>query len=338
MGADTVLHVFVVGAALALGLRAAGLGFRVAGATLYRKTFIWWQIHVVCGVLHVGSSLALILLSDPWNPVATVSVTRWTSPSGGTCDDDGLCYAAASADELTYIPTALVCAMFAAASGVGHFVAAADPAAAARRARCGVNWVRWADYGVSASLMIVILNVVCGVVDAGALAATSGLMAALMAIIYVAERDNDLLLAVIATGLYPAVWAPALLSYFGHRFNQAEGTLSAPPFVDIIVAALFAVFTSFAVVFWLQRAFLARGGNAELYTLAYDVLSLIAKTALHWTLFASLLGRKGRLAESASDAGASEAVDLGDVWLALSLAVGLGVLIGAWFVFRLRHA
>jgi hypothetical protein len=150
------------------------------------------------------------------------------------------------------------------------------------------NYLRWIEYSLSASLMVVLIAMLTGVSDVAALIAIFGVNAAMILFGLVQERYErpggsmlpfwlgSVLGAVpwVAIGIY--LWAP--------------GSEARPPgFVYGIFFSLFILFNSFAVNMWLQYRQIGRW-HAYLHgESVYMLLSLIAKSALAWQVFVSTL-------------------------------------------------
>jgi hypothetical protein len=154
------------------------------------------------------------------------------------------------------------------------------------------NDARWIEYSISASLMIVLIAMICGITDIGALLAIAGVNACMLffgLLQEVVSKPGDARVNWMPfiygcfAGAVP--WAIILLAIAG-----AEDRGAGPPgFVYGIIVSLFICFNSFAVNMVLQyrqtgpwRSYLFGEG-------AYIVLSLVAKSLLAWQVFANVL-------------------------------------------------
>ena len=162
------------------------------------------------------------------------------------------------------------------------------------------NPFRWVEYSVSASLMVVLIGLLSGVSDVTAVVAVIGANAAMIGFGHRMERVNE--------GRTAVEWQPfvlgclvGLVPWVAIGVNLAGAELEAdgegvPTFVYGIFVSLFVLFSSFAVVQWLQMRARPRGGawadpvRAEV---GYLVLSLVAKSALAWQVFANVLIEPG---------------------------------------------
>jgi hypothetical protein len=150
------------------------------------------------------------------------------------------------------------------------------------------NYYRWAEYSLSSSVMIVLIAMLTGISDVAALI---GIFAANAAMIFfgaVQERYErpggslwpfwfGCLVGIapwLAVGVY--LWSP--------------GSAAEPPaFVYAIFISLFVFFNIFALNMWLQYRRVGRWQSYVFGERAYFLLSLVAKSALAWQVFAGTL-------------------------------------------------
>jgi hypothetical protein len=150
------------------------------------------------------------------------------------------------------------------------------------------NMFRWAEYSLSSSVMIVLIAMLTGISD---IAALIGIFAANAAMIFFGavqeryERPGGSLWPFwlgcvvgiapwLAVGVY--LWSP--------------GSAAEPPaFVYAIFASLFVFFNIFAINMWLQYRRVGRWRTYAFGETVYITLSLVAKSALAWQVFAGTL-------------------------------------------------
>ena len=151
----------------------------------------------------------------------------------------------------------------------------------------GINPARWWEYSLSASLMIVLIAMLTGLSDVGALVAIFGVNAGMILFGLQMERANP-------PGS-PVDWRPfwygTLLGAFPWAvialqigYSQAE-TGTVPGFVYGIFASLLVLFSSFAVNMALQYGRVGPWRDYRFGEAGYLVLSLAAKSALAWQVF-----------------------------------------------------
>jgi hypothetical protein len=151
------------------------------------------------------------------------------------------------------------------------------------------NDARWIEYSVSASLMVVLIAMLTGIGDVAALVALFGVNAAMIFFGLVQEHterpgEGRLLpfwLGCIA-GAVP--WAAIGI------YLLTPGTPGEPPgFVYAIYVSLFLFFNVFALNMWLQYRRVGPWRSYLFGEAVYVFLSLAAKSALAWQVFASTL-------------------------------------------------
>lgn len=151
------------------------------------------------------------------------------------------------------------------------------------------NYARWVEYSVSSSLMVVLIAMLTGISEVTALGALFGVNAAMILFGLLMEhyespgRPNWLLyLFGVLTGAVPwlligvYLWSPTVAA-------------EPPGFVYAIYGSLFLFFNSFAVNMFLQYRRVGPWRNYLFGESAYILLSLTAKSALAWQVFAATL-------------------------------------------------
>ena len=153
------------------------------------------------------------------------------------------------------------------------------------------NVFRWVEYSISSSLMIVVILQLNGTADYIALIGIFAVNVCMILFGWLQERyttpgDGDMLPFIFGciAGVVP--WLVTAVNLASPK-GPAEST--TPGFVYGIVISLFLLFNCFALVQWKQ--YRAKGKWAEyLYgERRYIVLSLVAKSALAWQIFAGTL-------------------------------------------------
>jgi hypothetical protein len=155
----------------------------------------------------------------------------------------------------------------------------------------GVNPARWWEYSLSASVMVVLIAMLAGVTDAIALVALFGVNSAMILLGLAMERANapgesvdwrPFIYGCIA-GAVPWVAIGLQLAV-----SQADSR-GVPGFVFAIFFTLFVLFNSFAVNMWLQFRGRGRWADPAFAERVYLLLSLVAKSALAWQVYAGAL-------------------------------------------------
>ena len=152
----------------------------------------------------------------------------------------------------------------------------------------GRNRFRWLEYSLSATLMVLLIAFYAGITGVSALIGIAGANVAMILFGWVQEVVNPP--GRSATTMLPfwcgcvagaAPWVAITVNLVG-----AE---TVPGFVYGIFFSLFAFFITFAVNQWLQYRGVGRWRSYAYGERAYLVLSLVAKSALAWQIFAGSL-------------------------------------------------
>jgi branched-subunit amino acid transport protein AzlD len=151
-----------------------------------------------------------------------------------------------------------------------------------------INYVRWYEYSLSASVMIVVIASLCGITELvsllGLFVLTAGMnLFGLMMELHnqnTAKTNWTAFIFGSIVGIVP--WA-AILLYF------VKSTPAPPTFVYGVVASLMFFFALFPLNMWLQYARKGRWRNYVWGEYGYMFLSLTAKSLLAWQVFAGTL-------------------------------------------------
>ena len=240
------------------------------------------RYNLIAGVFHLAQMLVVLALSNDFSlPI----VARYMAgPPGSTF-----------ADPITLLntPVGLTVAIFLGLSAFFHFLVASpqyfgrySTGIAAQR-----NYFRWVEYSISSSVMIVLISQILGVSDLAAIISIFGVNASMILFGWLQEKyespGNGGWLPFIfgcITGIVPWV---ALIFYVFSIGGVSDTT--APVFVYGIVVSLFVLFNTFAIVQYLQYKKVGKWSNYIRGEKTYITLSLIAKSALAWQIFASTL-------------------------------------------------
>jgi hypothetical protein len=158
--------------------------------------------------------------------------------------------------------------------------------------KSGMNPARFYEYALSSSLMIVLIGMLVGVTDLGALILLFGINAMMNLFGIMMELHNQttartdwtaFIYGCIA-GIVP--WIVIIASFYG-----ALGSSDAKPpaFVYAIVPILFVFFNIFAINMFLQYKKVGPWKDYLFGERVYIILSLLAKTTLAWQIWAGTL-------------------------------------------------
>ncbi|MFN2217680.1 MAG: heliorhodopsin HeR [Anaerolineae bacterium] len=156
----------------------------------------------------------------------------------------------------------------------------------------GMNQARFYEYALSSSLMIVLIGMLVGIWDLGTMIVMFGINAMMNLFGIMMELHNQttkktdwtaFIYGCIA-GIVPWI---VIMMYFLGALSSAGA--EPPGFVYAIIPTIFVFFNIFAVNMLLQYKKVGRWKNYLFGERIYIVLSLLAKTALAWMIFAGTL-------------------------------------------------
>ncbi len=234
-------------------------------------------LNIGVGLAHLAQGVVILLLANDF--ATPVTATFLGGPPG---EGPG------QLDVLTDIRIGPLVAAFLLLAAADHLLMAVPPVRARyeRQVQAGRNVFRWIEYSVSASLMVVLIAMLTGISDIAALIAIFGVNACMILFGILME----------ARPAEPGVgWAPFWFGCIagavpwiaiGAYLVGGDGT---PGFVIGIFVSLFVFFNSFAVNMALRYRRVGPWRSPIVTETAYIWLSLGAKSALAWQVFASTL-------------------------------------------------
>jgi hypothetical protein len=155
-----------------------------------------------------------------------------------------------------------------------------------------INVIRWYEYALSSSVMIVLISILVGIYDFSTLLLLFGINASMNLFGLVMEQINQdrkdvnwlpYIFGCIA-GIIP--WIVIFLHFQG-AISSAE--VEVPSFVYFIVFSLFAVFNVFALNMFLQYKKIGPWKSYVFGEKFYIFLSLFAKSLLAWQVWSGTL-------------------------------------------------
>jgi hypothetical protein len=236
-----------------------------------------WNIGL--GLVHAIQAVAVLALATAF--ALPVTATFMEGPPGT---------AAGAPTTLFEVSVAWGVAIFLLLSAAFHWLVAAP--GVFERYTAGLaaehNYFRWAEYSLSSSVMIVLIAMLTGISDVAALIAIFAVNAAMIFLGAVQERYER-----PGGSLWP-FWLGCVVGIAPWLaigvYLWSPGSAAEPPaFVYAIFVSLFVFFDIFALNMWLQYRRVARWTSYVFGERAYFVLSLVAKSALAWQVFAGTL-------------------------------------------------
>ena len=233
----------------------------------------------VVGVLLVAQAGVVLALSNGLSLPVTAAFLS---------SDPVLAQGAAPGTVLFRVGIGAAVAVFVLLAALDHLVVAAPGVHRwyERHLERRVNYARWIEYSISASLMLVLIAMFVGIRDVSALLGFFAANVAMILFGLLVERHQD-----PGRADWSAFWFAALVGvvpWAAIALYLVE-TPAVPGFVYVIVATQFVLFFSFALNMWLQYRQVGRWRSYLFGEGAYMVLSLSAKSLLAWLIFANVL-------------------------------------------------
>ena len=239
--------------------------------------------------LHALQGLLILALSFARDPMVTVPIVS----SYLTFDTEAGTLVSAQTT-LFDLPIGPAVALFFFMSAIAHALLAWPLRGwYERRLSMGIQPMRWIEYALSSSVMIVVIATLAGVREIGTLVAIFGVNAAMNLFGWSMESANQgrtrvqwnhYVFGVIA-GIVPwivigiALWTASV----------EPGSEPVPGFVIAIFVSIFLAFSVFALTMILQYGRIGRWRDYLVGEKTYMFMSLFAKTLLAWQVFAGTL-------------------------------------------------
>lgn len=240
--------------------------------------------NLAMGFLHLIQGVFMILISnDTTYPIFTNFLT-FNTETFSLVPDPKLYF------DLPFGPAV---AAFLLISAVAHFsLATFGYKWYVRNLKQGMNPGRFFEYALSSSLMIVLIGMLVGIWDLGAIILMFALNATMNLFGIMMEYHNqhtektrwDSLIFGSIAGIIPWV---VVVMYFLSAVNSSDA--NPPGFVYAIIPTIFVFFNIFAVNMVLQYKKVGPWKDYLFGEKFYIVLSLLAKTVLAWMIFAGTL-------------------------------------------------
>jgi hypothetical protein len=233
-------------------------------------------VNAAMGLLHAVQGFAVLLLSNDF--ALPITAAFMEGPPGTP----------ASTEELFTLPLGPAVAGFLFLSAVAHFVVAGPGWGKYRRDLAAHrNEQRWIEYSLSSSVMIVLIAMITGIADIAALVALFGVNAAMILFGWLQERYEE----PGGGGWRPFVFGcvAGVVPWVAIGIYLLGPTAEIPGFVYAIFVSLFLFFNSFAINQLLQYRRVGPWREYRFGENVYVGLSLVAKSALAWQVFANTL-------------------------------------------------
>ena len=236
--------------------------------------------NVVVGVFLLAETAAMLALSNSLSLPVFASYLR---------SDPVKAQVAAPAEQLFTIPIGVTVALFLLLAAVDHLVVAAPRVHVwyERNLDRHVNYSRWIEYSISASIMIVLIAMFTGIRDIAALLAILAANAAMILFGLLMERQQE-----PGSPDWSAFWFGSIVGsvpWIAIGIYLLGGPDRPPGFVYAITIVELVLFFSFALNMFLQYHQIGRWRDYVSGETTYLVLSVTAKSLLAWLIFANVL-------------------------------------------------
>ena len=251
-----------------------------------QSLFRW---NAVLAALHGIQGLLILALSFAKDPMVTSPVV-----SSYLTFDSATETLVPAQRALFELPIGPAVALFLFMSAIAHFLLAWPLRSwYERRLAAGIQPMRWLEYSLSSSVMIVIIAALAGIQEIGTLVAIFGVNAAMNLFGWSMESANQgrtktqwnhYIFGVVA-GIVP--WVVITIALWSAATEP--GAAAIPGFVWAIFVSLFISFNIFAITMILQYRKIGRWRDYLTGEKTYMFMSLFAKTILAWQVFAGTL-------------------------------------------------
>jgi hypothetical protein len=238
--------------------------------------------NLVVGVIHLVQAIAMLWLSNDFS--LPVTRTFLTGPPGTDPSQESWFAVALGPAVALFLFLAAIDHILMAVPGVNDWYN--------RMLAREQNFARWMEYSISASLMMVLIAMITGVTDFGALLAIFGVNTAMILFGAVQEMMDR-------PSKGNVNWWPYIFGCFAGAIPWIIVTINIwssedrgegpPTFVYGIILSLFLLFNTFSVNMVLQYKRVGKWKSYVYGEKVYIVLSLVAKTLLAWQIFANTL-------------------------------------------------
>jgi len=242
------------------------------------------NFNTIMGFLHLIQGVFMIIVSnDTTYPIYT-NFLKFDIANRALVPDPKLWYE---------LPFGIGTAVFLLLSATAHFyLSTIGYKRYVENLRKGQNPVRFYEYALSSSLMIVLIGMLVGIWDLGSIILMFGINAMMNLFGIMMEYHNQytkktnwtaFIYGSIA-GLIPWI---IIFIYFLSAINSSGA--KPPAFVYAIIPTIFVFFNIFAINMVLQYKKVGKWKEYIFGEKVYIILSLLAKTALAWMIFAGTL-------------------------------------------------
>lgn len=246
-----------------------------------RKFVSLRRFNVIMGSLHLVQAVFMMVVSNDYTtPIYTHFLDFDISEGGGISPDSQV---------LWEVPFGAAVGLFLLISAIAHFyLATVGYKRYVKDLSKGINPVRFYEYALSSSLMIVLIGMLNGVWDLAAIIALFAVNAGMNLFGIMMELHNQSTRktswAAFAYGSVMGIvpWVVIMIYFLGTVFS---GEAKPPGFVYAILPSMFVFFNCFAINMVLQYKRVGKWADYLYGERVYIILSLSAKTVLAWLVW-----------------------------------------------------
>ena len=298
-------------------------------------------MHLVAAVLHAASTIVLAQIPVTVPVRETLGVRQRWNPANSsvTCADEA-CIAEAYLRRVAELDLLELSVAFGAVTAASHALQVGIPTRVNFRSTA-FNPIRWAEYSIPAPLMFIVISVVCGILEDNLLWVSAASMWGVMFVGGVAESlysavpkgggykrsAEGLVLFAVQLAVFATLWVP-VFSSLRDVGRDAYAASEMPDVVYLIVGAMCAVYSSFAVAFFVCTVL--GWGSWVKSEVVYTSLSLTSKILLHWLVWYAVFSQS-TMVKQEGGAPVSDASDLSTAGAIAGGAVLLGVVFAGYF-------
>jgi len=242
------------------------------------------RFNLMMGLVHLAQAILMIILSTDFALPVTTAFQVFDSSADRLVPDFRTAF------EVELGP---LIAGFLLLSAIAHFAVATGPGFRWYSANLQrhINPARWIEYSLSSSLMIVVVAMLVGIYDIVTLIALFAVNAGMILFGWMMELHNQ----TTDRTRWISYWFGVILGvvpWIGvaiYLIGAGQGDQGPPAFVYGIFFSIFLFFNIFAINMVLQYRKVGRWRDYLYGERAYILLSLFAKSALAWQVFAGTL-------------------------------------------------
>lgn len=239
-------------------------------------------LHLIQGLLMLTAALTIDLVRN-FTPAVFTNFLKFDEIAGTLVTNTNL---------LFELPFAVFVSVFLLLSSMAHFIIASPRFNNVYNngLKKGINHFRWYEYSISSSIMIVLIALLFGINDLGALILIFGLNMTMNLLGLLMEKHNQTtdktdwtsFIVGSVAGIIP--WIVVTMFAFGN-----SDLSMVPWFVYAIFASYFLFFNLFPINMVLQYMKVGKWKDYLYGEKIYIVLSLVSKSILAWIVFAGIM-------------------------------------------------